>query len=138
MYADDFEEQLSRQPLRRVPAEWRQEILQAAVASRNAPQQELETPPVVAWWRVWLWPCPQAWAALVAAWALVFFFNTNSPTEQTPVVANRVRPSREMMEILQQQQREIAKLLLPPATAVAPPPAVNRPRSERRLRLIAA
>lgn len=138
MNTDDLEQQLSQEPLRRIPIEWRREILRAAVASQNAPRQDLETPPAVPWWRVWLWPCPQAWAGLAAAWALVFFFNASSPTEQTPMVANRVRPSREMIEILRQQQREIAKLLLPPATAVAPPPAVNRPRSERRLRLIAA
>lgn len=53
---DRFEEQLQRQPFRRVPAAWRREILNAAPAPS---------------WREWLWPSPVAWGAVAAAWVLI-------------------------------------------------------------------
>ena len=59
---NDFEQKLSRQPLRTPPPEWRAEILGAA--------QKLVVP---AWtWRDWFWPSPAAWGALAAVWIAVF------------------------------------------------------------------
>ncbi len=57
---NDFEQKLARQTFRAPPAGLRAEILRAWAAAPAA------------WaWRDWLWPAPQAWAALAALW-LVF------------------------------------------------------------------
>jgi hypothetical protein len=55
---NNFERQLSNQPLRQPPAEWRDAIL-FGMAKIVAP----------AWtWRDWFWPSPAAWGALAAVW----------------------------------------------------------------------
>lgn len=57
---NDFEQKLARQNFREPPAGLRAEVLRACAAEPSA------------WtWRDWLWPSPQAWAALAALW-LVF------------------------------------------------------------------
>jgi len=48
---DEFEQLLSRQPLRRVPADWRDGIV---------PRRQS-----------WFWPSPIAWAAVAACWLLI-------------------------------------------------------------------
>ena len=52
---DDFEQFLSRQPLRPIPPGWRNQILPARESR----------------WREWLWPSPVAWATLVAVWVVI-------------------------------------------------------------------
>ena len=57
---NDFEQKLARQNFREPPAALRAEILRACAAAAPA-----------AWtWRDWLWPSPQAWAALAALWLI--------------------------------------------------------------------
>lgn len=66
---NDFERQLSNQPLRPPPAEWRAAILSGA-AKIVAPAP---------WtWRDWFWPSPIAWGALAAVWVAVFFIDGSS------------------------------------------------------------
>jgi len=77
MKTDDFEEQLRQQPFRKVPAEWRQEILgraqQAAERCSPAEVQEVrECRAALSFWREWLWPSPKAWGALACIWVLLF------------------------------------------------------------------
>lgn len=57
---NDFEQKLARQTFRDPPPGLRAEILRTCAAT-----------PAVWTWRDWLWPAPQAWAALAALW-LVF------------------------------------------------------------------
>ncbi|PYK58897.1 MAG: hypothetical protein DME21_14645, partial [Verrucomicrobia bacterium] len=71
MRPEDFEKQLQRQPLRKIPAEWRGEILDAA---RRAHEPQPSQP--ASWWRALLWPCPQAWAGLAAVWVLILALNS--------------------------------------------------------------
>jgi hypothetical protein len=108
MKPDDFENQLQRQPLRAAPAEWRAEILQAA-RSASPPRAPRLAPPASPWWREWLWPSPQAWAGLAAAWIAIAVLkgvsSRNEMAKQTP------KPSPETETILAAQRRELARLL---------------------------
>jgi hypothetical protein len=59
---NDFERQLSSQPLRQPPPEWRAGILSAEAKVMAH-----------AWtWRDWFWPSPVAWGALAAVWVAAF------------------------------------------------------------------
>ena len=72
---NDFEQKLARQNFREPPAGLRAEILRACAAA------------TAAWtWRDWLWPAPQAWAALAALW-LVLAAVQFSEHRAAPVVA---------------------------------------------------
>jgi hypothetical protein len=134
MNHDDFEQRLQRQPPRQVPAEWREEILAAAVTSRHPSRatrlaflsslnSQLSTI---------LWPHPVAWAGLAAVWIFIFTLDL-STRDNTPMVAgNFSPPSAEVIVEVRQQQRLLAELIGPRdareadrSKSVAP-----RPRSE--------
>jgi hypothetical protein len=69
----EFEDYLRQQSQRRIPAEWRREILNAA---RQQPAAEATIQPP--WWRAWLWPAPAAWAGVAGAWVLIIGLNLAS------------------------------------------------------------
>jgi hypothetical protein len=71
MKPDDFEQKLSRQPLRPVPPEWRAEILRAARPQAAAPVR----PRLCDYLALLLWPSPRAWGALAAAWVVIVAAN---------------------------------------------------------------
>ena len=64
-----FENKLAEQNLRAAPAQWRAEIL------REARSTAVQPAPDVTGWRSWLWPAPQAWAALAACWLVLLAVN---------------------------------------------------------------
>jgi hypothetical protein len=132
---DQFEQRLSRQPLRQVPPEWREEIL--AMASREsrvdsqAPNHSWSSSVVCRLSSVF-WPHPVAWAGLAAIWVVIFAvkFSTH---DRTPAVAQRTSPPPvEMILEVRQQQRLLAELLGPRETRDAERQRifVPRPRSE--------
>jgi hypothetical protein len=142
MNSDDFEKRLQRLPLREIPAEWREEILQGAETPRHSAfvirhsflatlSSKLST---------LLWPHPKAWAGLAAAWVLIvaahFAFNDSS----TQVAKKAEPPSPEVLVILQQQQRLLAELVGPtmPREADRPKRNTAQPRSERRMETLTA
>jgi hypothetical protein len=129
MKPEDFENQLQRQPLREVPGEWRAEILRSARAASH--ETSPPTPHVVAWWREWLWPSPQAWAGLAAVWMVIVGLNATAPTEPGAVAKRSPTPSVEVDSTLAAQRRELARLLdnnfSEPTPAPKSPPG---PRSE--------
>src|SRR5580765_2848428 len=72
----DFEKELERRPLRKLPEEWRREILAVCQASARG----LQPPSQISrdrgqegrvWWRELFWPCPQAWAGLAVVWVII-------------------------------------------------------------------
>ncbi len=133
MNTDDFEKDLQRQPLRSVPAEWRQPILEAARAS--APRHSASTvAQPLAWWRELLWPCPQAWAGLAAVWLVILFVNGAAPDSGKieSAAQHRTRSSTQEIVVALEQRRWRAELL---ASLFDPPPVEEapRPRSERPL-----
>ncbi|HEY1717008.1 MAG TPA: hypothetical protein VGH42_01790 [Verrucomicrobiae bacterium] len=133
---EQFERRLSRQPLRKVPGEWRGEILAAAtVGTRPASNavrsgflstlnHQLSTI---------FWPHPKAWAGLAAVWIFIFAVNF-SMRDKSPVISEKFSPpSPEVVAELKQQQRMFAELIGPRdiydadrSKSYAP-----RPRSER-------
>jgi hypothetical protein len=130
MKPDEFENQLRRQAVRPVPTMWRDEIL---VAAKAAAVLDSHAAPAVStpWWREWLWPSPQAWAGLAAAWIVIAVLNAT--TEPRPVdMAKQVPlPSADTEATLAAQRRELARLLDNPIEP-APPPKTGPPgpRSE--------
>jgi hypothetical protein len=140
MNSDDFEQQLQRQPVRAVPAEWRMEILQtadraaaAATAGVSRPDPVRGLTPAAAvksWWREFLWPCPQAWAGLAAAWVIILALNVNALAAK-PTADNDALPATSSTMALAERRRDLSSLLdsLAP-TAVVLQPALPRPRSE--------
>jgi hypothetical protein len=133
MNTDDFEKQLQRHPLRALPAEWRQEILNPAKGAVHS-RSSTFNPQSSSWWRELLWPCPQAWAGLAAVWLVIFGLHLLAGSEPgSPAQLAAVPPSPEWRAALEEQRRLFTELLPPPE----PPPIrhrepADRPRSERR------
>jgi len=135
MTPHDFEQQLKRQTLRPPPEEWRKEILQAA---RDAARQEVSVSAPIAprapgWreWRAWLWPNPQAWAGLAAAWMLILgLLATGQP--RSFQLAGSIAPGQVSTNgSLLAQRRELVRLLDGSPEPEAPPKTQRTgPRSE--------
>ena len=117
MNPDEFEQKLQRQALRRVPGEWRAEILSAAREVGSARRAvrgrlgEASLPGLHGWLSTFLWPHPQAWAGLAAIWILIFALDF-SIRDKSPIAAEKtLPPSPEMVVQLRQQQRMLSELL---------------------------
>ncbi len=136
MNLDEFEKQLRQQPLRQIPEEWREEILDAARRIQD-PQPSTSNARPTSWWRELLWPCPQAWAGLAAAWIAILFLNGVS-REPVRTTSSQTRPhSPELMMVLREQRRLFAELI-GSSSPVEPPKTFDpRPRSEASPRTIA-
>src|SRR5213595_1261555 len=136
MRPEDFEKRLQRQPLRKIPAEWRGEILDAARRAHQ-PQPSTFNPQPASWWRELLWPCPQAWAGLAAVWVLILALK--SVTREPPRSARSPNAPRapEVLRALREHRRLLAELIGSPTAAEQPKPFEPRPRSERSQRIVA-
>jgi hypothetical protein len=130
---NELEQKLSRQPVRRIPAEWRAEILAAAeLPPRPAPRasflsgrnQQLS---------MWLWPHPKAWAGLAAVWILIFTVDFSARDRRQLAAEKSAPPSLEAMAEVRRQKLLFAQLIGPDElrAAVAPRSFLPRPRSER-------
>jgi len=137
MNADEFEKQLQRQPLRPVPAVWRDEILAAAKSAEAAPPEPRTSRPAPSFLSALLWPCPQAWAGLAAVWLAIFAINSFS-SEAPQSMAQAAPPSPEIIRVVQEQRRQLAQLIEPrdPPPAEPPKPFIPRPRGEIRPAII--
>jgi hypothetical protein len=116
MNHDDFEQKLQRQPLRPVPAEWREEILaqasRGAKAERRA-QKWFWPSFLVPRLSTILWPHPAAWAGLAAIWIFVFAVDF-SMRDRAPAVEPKFSPPpAEVIVEVRQQQRLLAELIGP-------------------------
>lgn len=137
---DQFEERLRRQPLRPLPADWRESILSAARAATKpspAPRSTrsffLST--INHQLSTLLWPHPKAWAALGAAWLVVLAFSlaAREPAPQH-LARETTRPSPQLRALLREQERLLVELVGPMEKPAAerPKPIVPPPRSQRR------
>ena len=141
---EQFEQHLQRQPARKIPADWREEILSAA---NSAPKRsegglfaslflQLKTENLKL--KTIFWPHPRAWAGLAAVWILIFAANF-STRDDSPRISQKSSPlTPEMRMVLQQQKMMLAKLIEPNEPFVAEPPKSfpPRPRSERQNGLV--
>src|SRR5690349_2511763 len=129
MKPDDFEKQLEHQPMRQIPAEWRDEILDAA-RCESGPRHSTFKPRPLSWWRELFWPCPQAWAGLAAAWLLVFALNMATREPAQIVKTSKAVLMPEMLMALQERRRLLVELIGSPMAVEPPKPLDPRPRSE--------
>ena len=151
MTPDPFERHLSRQPLRPVPAEWRDEVLaragdlqspsvapaMAADGDWKSPARASQLSTFNSQLREWLWPCPQAWAALATVWVLLLALNlaTRDRSAAKPASAKALP----VMPYAWREQQKLLAELFPPEPAAPPRPRVPpapvppaAPRSELR------
>lgn len=134
----EFEKKLSRQPVKQIPAEWRAEILAAAVDAQTARHS---SPATHHSWlstlnhqlSTLLWPHPVAWAGLTAVWVCILTLNF-SLRDRPPVLAVKaLAPSPEVLVELRQQHKLYAELMGMSETQDADRPRIlaPKPRSER-------
>jgi hypothetical protein len=137
---NEFEQKISRQPLKRIPREWRAEIL-AATKSVSVPgRKEFDAEAkMISWWRELFWPHPKAWGALAAVWIFIFIVNF-STRDKSPAVAEKISPpSPEVAVELKKQQLLFAELMGPRDWPDGDRPKTfsPKPRSEREALLTA-
>jgi hypothetical protein len=113
---EQFEHDLSRAPLRKIPAAWRAEILAAARAAEPAPHAVRRVPQtwlatVSSQLATLLWPHPKAWAGLAAAWIVIFAMHFSTHEAGPVATAHSAPPSPEAMVELKKQQRLFAELV---------------------------
>jgi hypothetical protein len=130
---NEFEQKLSRQPLRKIPGEWRAEIL-AATQSVARPRrrasflstfhQQLST---------LFWPHPKAWAVLAAVWIFIFALNFSMRDTSPRIAKKSAPPSPEVIVELKKERLLFAELIGPRETADADRQKIfsPKPRSER-------
>ena len=128
---DDFEKLLRAVPARKIPADWRSDILAQAEAG-SGENRRVELRPRSSWavFSAAFWPSPNAWAGLAAVWALMFFLNRGAG-ENGALARNVPPPSPELILAIQNQQRQLAELLHDIRTEPQwPPSPAPKPRSE--------
>jgi hypothetical protein len=143
MNDDQFEQRLRNQPMRDVPADWQAQVLGVARAAGANERRELSreatfAATIKARLSNLLWPCPQAWAGLAAAWLLIFVINFAGRDESQPVAKKSPPPSPEMVAVLREQHRLLVELVGRTDPQDAEQPRVVPPRSERRVELLVA
>ena len=131
---EQFEQRLSRLPLREIPHVWREEILRegrrVAVPNNKWDAGTASLPN-----RSWLatfnsqistifWPHPKAWAALAAIWIFIFAVNLSMRDTSPRETEKCAPPSPEMLVELRQQQLLLAELI-----GARDLPAADRPRN---------
>jgi len=89
MKTDDFEQHLSRQPLRPVPAEWQSQILRAAAEETAARRGSSPPASFVLGLQAWLWPHPVAWAGLAACWIAILALHLASAPSAAEIAQAR-------------------------------------------------
>ena len=123
---DDLERRLEGQTLRRLPPEWREEIVAAARAAARPRSVTLEfrAPP---WWQRVFWPNRVAWAGLAAAWLAILILNHAGRWEPLTPSVGVPSPSPGLVLALIEHRRQLNELLEVPAADPAPAPAPTRP-----------
>jgi hypothetical protein len=110
---DDFEKRIQRQPLRKIPGEWRAQILADCRGSKveDRAQEQFWLSTLVSRLPTVLWPHPKAWAGLAAIWIFIFALNFSMRDETQTVAVKSAPPSPEVVAELKQQQRLFAELI---------------------------
>jgi len=129
MNMEDFEKQLQQLPMRPVPAEWREQIMDAA-------RPVLDQQPTSRW-RELLWPCPQAWAGLATVWVVILVLNMVAHEPVQVAKAAHVSPPQEVLMALREQRRLFVELVGPFPPAKQSETFIPRPRSEISHRTVA-
>jgi len=139
MNFDDFEKKLQRQPLRQVPASWRESILRAArEQTPSAAPQPLLIRAVLITWRELIQPCRYAWSAMAALWLAFWMINSHMEFANSPAQVAKSSPAApEQIRSFAEQRRVLIELtgpidLKPAERPRRPDP---KPHSERMLQI---
>jgi hypothetical protein len=139
---DQLEQRLRRQPVKRIPSEWREQILTQAASGQPAPNENhVSRFTFHALWQKLIWPNPNAWAGLAAVWLVILGLNFASRDSAPRGAARPVAaPDSEMRRLLLQQELLYAQLMDLPLPPVAEPrkPVAPGPHSRRRVEFITA
>jgi len=130
---NEFEQKLSRQPLRQISARWRAGTLAAAESAANTAKrsEDSSTVNLISWWRELFWPHPKAWASLAAVWVFIFALNFSMRDKMPMIVEKVLPPSPEVVAELRQQKLLFAQLIGSSDAREAEPPKFSpRPRTE--------
>jgi hypothetical protein len=132
---NEFEQKLSRQSLKKIPGEWRAEILTAAesaISPQKRNQDRSNLNPIL-WLRELFWPHPKAWAGLAAVWVVILALNLSTRDDSQVVTKKSPSPSPEIVAEVRQQKLMFAQLIGSYEVRDAEPPRLflPRPRSER-------
>jgi hypothetical protein len=135
MYPEDFEKKLQRQSLRKIPAEWRGQILANCRGSNveGRAQEWFWLSTLVPRLSTIFWPHPKAWAGLAAVWIFIFALNFSMRDTSPRIAEKSAPPSPEAIVELKNQQRMFAELMGSRETPDADRQKnfLPKPRSER-------
>jgi hypothetical protein len=133
---DDFEKRLQHQPLRKIPFDWRQQILQDASSSQPS---TLDPRPsflstLNSKLSTILWPNPKAWAGLAAAWVVIFALQFASRSSSRMVATARAPKSPVFLMTLKDQQQMLVELMGNNQSTDADQPRRTGPQPRSELR----
>ena len=123
MNLDDFEKELRRRPLRRVPPEWKAQIVPAATVNHEP------------WWgrlAEYIWPSRIAWGALAAAWVAIGVLRLTTVETSTPGTRHA---DYAQLRVVIEQKRKLQEAEYESVNVSKPAPAI-RPRSGIRHRSV--
>jgi hypothetical protein len=135
MKTDDFEKRLRQQALRKIPGEWRAEILdttkkqpcRAVVQTSWSPLNLLFIP-----WRELIWPSRRVWSGIAAAWVVIVAVNHHD--SRNPGLAGHTftPPSPAVLMAWREQELSLTDFAEPRETrgAGVPKKAAPAPHSE--------
>src|ERR1051326_3770768 len=110
MNTDDFEKQLQRQPMRRLPDQWRDSILSACrdrIASADPSIVHHPSSSSDSWWRKLFWPCPQAWVGLAAVWVVTLVLQLMAASEPPRSISPNVTAASSDLRLALAEQRRL-------------------------------
>jgi hypothetical protein len=132
----EFEVRLRGQPIRPVPAEWRDEILRNAIREGAVPGESgspsnRRVPGPASMSRPWFALPRLGWLGLAATWLLILGLHVASQPEPLSDLAGKRPTISEAWTAWSENQRELARLLETEPPFPRPRPEANRPPRER-------
>ena len=110
----EFEKRLEQQPMRKVPADWRAEILRNAQAAGSLNSSPVTRQSLLVPLRQLVLSIRWHLAGISAAWLLIAVLNMDRPSPVMVTIAKANRSSsQELVKALQENRRQIVELVEP-------------------------
>jgi hypothetical protein len=116
MNSDDFEKRLQSQPMRQIPGDWREQILQGARQSDPSTldpsaRRSNARAARLSFLSTLLWPSPKAWAGLAAVWVAIFALQFWSRGHSKMVATATAPQSSHFWNRLKDEQQTLVELM---------------------------